>query len=165
VITFVLVGRFCRTEVGDHFVGRFWFLQPEVLIVFADYLGRNMKKPRLRSVKAMLSETLRQLDDIINSNSDELKIGKRADAITTKAGLLQSLFLAQSEEKKARLKHADVDALTKEIERLRAENEQLRSELGKAPAPKMDREETFDEKLARLVPSAKNTEEGSCIRV
>lgn len=106
----------------------------------------NVNKPRLRSMKAMLAETIAELTAI--SRDATQKPAKRSDAVMTKATLLQSLYQAQSEEARARLKHADVDALTKEVEQLRAENDKLRAELGRKTV-NPEREETFEEKLKR----------------
>jgi hypothetical protein len=105
------------------------------------------KKPRLRSMKAMLAETITELT-VISQDATQ-KPAKRSDAVMTKATLLQSLYQTQSEEARARLKHADVDALTKEVERLRAENAELRARQA-VPIVRPDREETFEEKLFRL---------------
>ncbi|MGA8618000.1 MAG: hypothetical protein WB660_05705 [Candidatus Sulfotelmatobacter sp.] len=91
-----------------------------------------------------------------------MKPAKLADLAIARLSCLQSLLLARSEEEKARLRFASEDALIKENEQLRKELEALRPELGKAKvSTKPEREETFDEKLARLVPSAKNSEEKS----
>lgn len=102
------------------------------------------KKPRLRSMKAMLAETIAELTAI--SQDATQKPAKRSDAVMTKATLLQSLYQTQSEEARARLKHADVDALTKEAERLRAENAELRA---RQAVPIVRPDESFEEKLKR----------------
>ena len=55
----------------------------------------------------------------------------------------------ESEEKKAKIKFADVEQLQRDLEAAQAENERLRAELGTKPDVKPDREETLEEKLAR----------------
>ena len=101
------------------------------------------KKPRLRSMKAMLAETISELTAI--SQDATQKPAKRSDAVMTKANLLASIHSTESEERKARLKHMDVDALTKEVEQLRRENAELRA---RQVVP-IARSESFEDKLKR----------------
>jgi predicted nuclease with TOPRIM domain len=115
------------------------------------------KKPRLKSCKSQLQTSLNDLDTLLASPT--LREVSKAGLIQAKLSCLQSLMLMESEERKLKVKHADVDALIKENGRLKAENAELRAELNKKPDVKPNRAESFEERLARLVPSAKKAEE------
>jgi len=106
------------------------------------------KKPRLRSMKAMLAETISELTAI--SQDATQKPAKRSDAVMTKANLLQSLYQTQSEEARARLKHADVEKLQAENDNLKTQVEQLRAELSRTISS-MPAGETYEERLARRI--------------
>jgi len=108
------------------------------------------KKPRMKSVESGMRTCFNEIAELLASPT--LREVTKAGLIQSKLSCLQSMALMQSEEKKARLKNADVDALTKEVEQLRKENTDLRAELDKKTDVKPDRVESFEERLARLVP-------------
>jgi hypothetical protein len=107
----------------------------------------KVKKPRMRSCKSQLRSTLDEIAVMLASPT--LREVSKAGLLQSKLSCLQSLLLMESEEKKVKTKFADVAALTKEVNWLRAENERLRAELKGKPVTKTDREETLEEKLNR----------------
>ena len=110
---------------------------------------------RLKSVRSQMQTVINQLDDIINSTSEELKRGKREDAVFQKAALLSTIYTVDSDERRLRIKHASEDALLKENSELKALVEQLRAELrSRVPTPAG---ESFEDKLKRH-----GIEGGSC---
>jgi hypothetical protein len=94
---------------------------------------KKIRRPRLRQLKSLISETLLQLDALA---ADETQSpSKRAAAILQKASLLQSMYVSQSEERKVTIKFGDDKPDKPE------------------PKPKVVTErpkETLEERLARL---------------
>jgi hypothetical protein len=110
----------------------------------------KIKKPRLKSVKSMMATVIEQLDQI--AANPEMKIAKQADAVFSKAALLSSIYSTDSEERRLKIKHADIEKLSADLAQARAENERLRAEIGNAQAlvvtPKTSM--TFEERVAQL---------------
>ncbi len=102
------------------------------------------KKPRLRSIKAILAETIQQLNDIVNDK--EMAPSKRANAVFQKADLLSTMVSTASEETRNKLKHSSEAALTQEVEQLRKENAELRV---RQVVPIARPDESFEDKLKR----------------
>jgi hypothetical protein len=94
------------------------------------------KKPRLRSMKAMLAEVLDELSAI--SHDPEQSKSKQANAVFVKADLLSSLLNAQSNETRARIKSGRLD------EDEKPEPKEQKTEPSVPPL-------TFEERLARRV--------------
>ena len=106
------------------------------------------KKPRLRSMQSLFATSLEAIDELMKDKS--MKNAKLADLAIARLNCIQSMMLNRSEEAKAKLRFADVDALTKEVERLRAENDRLRAELHTPVSTSSLSNETLEERLAKL---------------
>ena len=109
----------------------------------------KIKRPRLKSIRSQMQTVIEQLDQI--AANPEMKIAKQADAGFQKAALLSSIYSTDSEERRLRIKHADIEKLSSDLAQARAENERLRAELSNAQAlvvPKTGL--TFEERIAQL---------------
>lgn len=110
----------------------------------------KIKRPRLKSIRSQMQTVIEQLDQI--AANPEMKIAKQADAVFQKAALLSSIYSTDSEERRLRIKHADIEKLSSDLAQARAENERLRAELSDAQAlvvtPKTGL--TFEERVAQL---------------
>jgi hypothetical protein len=90
---------------------------------------KKIRRPRMRQLKSLISECIQQMDALAADESQLPRV--RAAAVMQKASLLQSMFVAQSEERKVKIK-CGVDDEPQE------------------PKKAQPKAETLDERLARL---------------
>jgi hypothetical protein len=64
--------------------------------------GGDVRRQRLRSVKALMAESIRELSELAADETQSQ--AKRAVAILTKADLIRALYISQAEERKVAVK-------------------------------------------------------------